>query len=119
MLIWWTSAHSACLLALYHKAVAPLAHRGQHRQRAIQRAVQVDGDDPVPIGRSEVLEEALRDVGAGAVDEDVDAAVTREDRSGRAHYRLFVAGIDRLGFPFAAGLLHQRLGLGERSGPAP
>src|SRR6266850_814176 len=97
-----------------HKAVAPLAHRGQHRQRAIQRAVQVDGDDPVPIGRSEILEEALRNVGAGAVDEDIDAAVTREDRGGRAHYRLFVAGIDRLDLPFAAGLFDQRFGFGER-----
>src|SRR5712664_3792472 len=97
-----------------HQAVAPLAHRGQHRQRARQRAVQVDYDDAIPLGRFEVLEEAFRDVGAGAIDEDVDAAVTREDRSGSAHYRLLVAGIDRLDLRFAAGLFDQRLGFGER-----
>ena len=102
-----------------HQAVAPRAHRRQHRERAVKRAVQVDADDAVPIGRREILEEALRDVGARAVDEDVDAAVPREDRCPSALDRLLVGGVDRLGFPFAAGLLDQRCGFGERSGPPP
>src|SRR5205809_5192635 len=102
-----------------HEAVAPLAHRGQHRERAVERAVQVDADDAVPIGRREILEEALRDVGDRAVDEDVDAAVPRENRCPSALDRLLVAGIDCRGLAFAAGLLDQRRGFGERIGAPP
>src|SRR5437016_9288532 len=96
-----------------YQAVAPRAHRRQHRERAVKRAVQVDADDAVPIGRREILEEALRDVGARAVDEDVDAAVPRENRGRGAFYRLLVAGIDRRGLAFPADLLDHRRGFGD------
>src|SRR5438552_4732362 len=102
-----------------HQAVAPRAHRRQHRERAVERPVQVDADHAVPLPRVEILEETLRDVGAGAIDEDIDAAMPREDRGRGAFDRLLVGGIDRLGFAFAAGFLDQRRGLGERIGPPP
>ncbi len=59
-----------------------LAHRRQHRAHAVQHAVEIDIDELVPAFQLHVGPAAFRYVDAGAVDQQVDAAVTAEDLLG-------------------------------------
>src|SRR6185437_13861463 len=61
------------------EAVLARAHRGQHGMRAIERAIEIDGDDLIEAVGGEVLPEAVREIDAGAVDEDVDPSVPIEN----------------------------------------
>ena len=94
------------------QAVLPRAHAGQHRVAAVEQAVEVDGDDVVPAFGGHGLEVALRaaDVGAGAGDQDVDAAVALLDvgRGGATAFLSETSSSDRLR---AAGFFQLRQGL--------
>ena len=56
-------------------AVFLLAHRRQHRAHAIQHAVEIDLDQFVPAFQLHVGPAALRHIDAGAVDQQIDAAM--------------------------------------------
>src|SRR4051812_25835226 len=81
-------------------AVLLLAHRGQHRAHAIEHAIEIDIDDLVPAVEVEILPATLRDIDAGAVDEEVDAAVFGDDGVGRL-----------VDVRLAGDIEHDRLGL--------
>ena len=62
-----------------HQAVLARAHRRQHRVGAVEGAVEIDADHLAPAGDGLVAPVALRIVQSGAVDQDVDLAVARQD----------------------------------------
>ena len=57
---------------LDHQPVLPPAHRRQHMVDQVERAGEIGGDHPIPVGGIERLEAAVPDVGAGVADQDVD-----------------------------------------------
>ena len=71
------------------------AHPGQERLHAVIGAVEVRGEDAVPVVYRQRLETAARDVDARGVHQDVDFAKAPEH--GRAHRRHGVCVADVAG----------------------
>ena len=83
-------------------AVLLLPHRRQHRAHAVEHAVEIDLDQPVPALQFHVGPATLRHVDAGAVDQQVDPAVFGEDLVGGLVDVSLLADIERDRFRLAA-----------------
>src|SRR5271169_5188027 len=73
---------------------------GQHRANAVERAGQVDSDDPVPILGAHLADHPAHGY-ARAVDENVDAACCLSDPSGKTGEALAIADIEPISFGLA------------------
>jgi len=85
------------------QAVALRPHRRQHRAHGVEGAVEVDADHVAPAFHGLVLPEAVGVVQPGAVDQDVDAAVARQDARGDLVHRVGIGHVQRLDLDPAAG----------------
>src|SRR6185436_12698526 len=84
--------------------VLALAHAGQYRLHAVEHPGQVDRHDLVPAVDRDVLETALRVVDAGAVDQDVDAAVALGDLGAGPRHLVLVCDVERNGLAASSRL---------------
>ena len=88
-------------------AAAPLHHR-DHGMGEQERAVEVEGDQLLPVGETELLGRGLRIVdhraAADGVDQDVDATVIALDLSDQPVDRAGVQRVDQPAFYLAARL---------------
>jgi len=86
---------------------------------AIERAVQIDADDLGEALRRQIPPEAVGEVDAGAVDENVDAPAPRENALGRLGDGALVGDVERQRLGLAARREDLRCRLVELPGAAP
>ena len=95
-------------------------HARQERPHAVVRAVQVRGEDAVPVIERQRREAALRDVDAGGVHEHVHLAEARAHRGAHRRHGVRRADVARKDADSAIRPgTGQRRRLGERLGPPP
>ena len=91
------------------RAAAARLHMRDHRLHAVERAAQIDRDDPVPIGDRH-CRDGLAGDRAGGIDQDVDAARLRRNLGGEPRESRAVGDIERMAGRAAADLGRDALG---------